>query len=80
MSAKARALGVGAAGGEQLLELVDGEEEPCVRGQRVERLGERILRSRHEHAAKLFQRPLAGAQQQRRQPSLPGSTPPASAG
>ncbi len=36
----------------------------ALRGQRVERLGERILRSRHEHAAKLFQRPLAGTQQQ----------------
>ena len=58
------ALGVGAAGGEQLLELVDGEEEACVGGQRVEGLGERILRSRHEHAAKLLQRPLAGTQQQ----------------
>ena len=58
------ALGVGAAGGEQLLELVDGEEEACVGGQRVEGLGERILRSRHEHAAKLVQRPLAGTQQQ----------------
>ena len=33
-------------------------------GQRVERLGERILRPRHEHAAKLVQRPLAGTQQQ----------------
>ncbi len=33
-------------------------------GQRVECLGERILRSRHEHAAKLVQRPLAGTQQQ----------------
>ena len=33
------------------------------RGQRVEGLGERILRSRHEHAAKLFQRPLAGTEQ-----------------
>ena len=58
------ALGVGAAGGEQLLELVDGEEEAFVGGQRVEGLGERILRSRHEHAAKLVQRPLAGTQQQ----------------
>ena len=56
------ALGVGAAGGEQLLELVDGEEQACVGGQRVECLGERILRSRHEHAAKLVQRPLAGTQ------------------
>ena len=59
-----RALGVGAAGGEQLLELVDGEEKACARGQRVEGLGERILRSRHEHPAKLLQRPLAGTQQQ----------------
>ena len=58
------ALRVGAAGGEQLLELVDGEEEACVAGQRVESLGERILRSGHEHAAKLFERPLAGTQQQ----------------
>ena len=58
------ALGLGSAGGEELLELVDGEEEPPVRGQRVESLGERILRPRHEHAAQLIQRPLAGAQQQ----------------
>src|SRR5439155_22809751 len=36
----------------------------CVGGQRVECLGERILRSRHEHPAKLFQRPLARTQQQ----------------
>ena len=33
-------------------------------GQRVERFGERILRSRNEHPAKLLQRPLAGTQQQ----------------
>ena len=39
------ALGIGAAGGEQLLELVDGEEEACISGQRVEGLGERIIRS-----------------------------------
>ena len=58
------ALGVGAAGGEQFLELVDGEEQACIAGQRVERLGKRILRSRHEHAAKLVQRPLAGTQEQ----------------
>ena len=58
------ALGVGAAGGEQLLELVDGEEQALVGGQRVEGLGERIPRSRHERAAKLVQRPLAGTQQQ----------------
>ena len=55
------ALGLGAAGREHLLELVDGEEEARASGQRVERLGERILRSRHEHAAKLLQRPLARA-------------------
>ena len=59
-----RSLGLGAAGGEELLELVDGEEQACIAGQRVERLGERILRSRHEHAAKLVQRALAGTQQQ----------------
>ena len=58
------ALGLGAAGGEELLELVDGEEEASVGGQRVERLGERILRSRHEHAPKLLQRLFAGTQQQ----------------
>ena len=58
------ALGFGAAGGEQLLELVDGEEEALVGGQRVEGLDERIPRSRDERAAKLVQRPLAGAQQQ----------------
>ena len=75
------ALGVGAAGGEQLLELVDGEEQTCVGGQRVERLGERILRSRHEHAAKLVQRPLAGTQAaDAASLSLPGRTPPARAG
>ena len=58
------ALAVGATCGEQLLELVDGEEEPPVRRQRVECLGERIPRSRHEHATQLVQRPLAGSQQQ----------------
>ena len=58
------ALGVGAAGSEQLLELVDGEEKAGARGQRVEGLSERILRSRDEHAAKLLQRPLARTQQQ----------------
>ncbi len=47
----------------ELLELVDGEEQACVRGQRLERLGERIPRSRHEHAAKLLQWPLAGSDQ-----------------
>ena len=48
----------------ELLELVDGEEQTCARGKRVERLGKRILRPRHEHAAKLVERPLSGAQQQ----------------
>ena len=33
-------------------------------GQRVEGLGERILRARHEHAAQLVQRPLTGTHQQ----------------
>ena len=55
------ALAVGAAGGEELLELVDGQEEAPAGRQRVESLGERILRSGNEHAAKLLQRPLAGA-------------------
>ena len=58
------ALGFGAAGGEQLLELVDNEEQALVGGQRVEGLDKRIPRSRDEGAAKLVQRPLAGTQQQ----------------
>ena len=57
-------LGFGAAGGEQLLELVDDEQEALVRGQRVQGLGKRIPRPRDERAAKLVQRPLPGAQQQ----------------
>ncbi len=59
-----RALGVGAASGMQLLELVDGEEQTSAQRERVESLAKRILRSRHEHAAKLVQRPLAGTQEQ----------------
>jgi hypothetical protein len=49
---------------EELLELVDREEEACTSGQRVEGLGDRILRSRHERAAELLQRPFPGPQQQ----------------
>jgi hypothetical protein len=46
-----------------LLELVDSQQEASVGRQRVESLDKRILRSRHEHTAKLVQRPLAGTQQ-----------------
>ena len=58
------ALCVGVAGSEQLLELVDGEEHSCVRGESVEGFREGVLRPRHEHAAKLVERPFAGTQQE----------------
>ena len=58
------ALFLGAAGGQELLELVDREEEASVGRERLERLGERILRTRDEHAAQLLHRPLPRAQQQ----------------
>ena len=55
---------LGAAGGEELLELVDGEKEASVRRQRVESLGEGIPRPRDEQAPELVHGPLAGAQQE----------------
>ena len=59
----------GRGGGEQLLELVDGEEQASVGGERLERLLERIVRPGDEHGAKRFQGMLAGTQQ----PAPPGS-------
>ena len=58
------ALALGAARGEQLLELVDGEQEAFVGGQGVECFGNGVLRSRHQHPAELFKRPLTGTKQQ----------------
>src|SRR5215218_10179035 len=58
-----RALFVGIAGGEELLELVDGEEQARVGGECVERLGQRIVRFRREDGAELLERPLSRPEQ-----------------
>ena len=52
------ALLLGAAGGEQLLELVDGEQQPLAGRKRVDSCGERVGVIRSQPAGKLRQRVL----------------------
>ena len=51
------------AGGEELLELIDGEQDSLVRLERVQRLGNGIVRAGGEHTPELVERPLAGTDQ-----------------
>ena len=74
------ALGFGAAGGEQLLELVDGEEEALVGGQRVEGLDEGILAPDTSARRSSSSGRSPGRSSTRRHRSLPGRTPSARAG
>jgi hypothetical protein len=63
------------AGGEQLLQLVDDQEQSLVGAQRVERGGERVPPARSEDVVQILERPLTGADHHPSPPLTPGQHP-----